>query len=186
MIPNSVTATLGETVHRLRERNGLSLRMLGERTGFSASFLSQVENGQASPSIASLERIATALGVTLGEFFQVGGEGAPVVVRSGERANITSQWSNANLASLGRAGARLEPVLITIEPGGASANRAHPARQEEFAFVVEGEVVLTLGEDTHALQSGDAVTIAAGTPRAWSNKSALATQILLVSLSAGA
>lgn len=49
----------------------MSLRALGEVTGFSASFLSQVENGLASPSISSMEKIAAALGVTLWQFFQV-------------------------------------------------------------------------------------------------------------------
>ncbi|MBA3259711.1 MAG: helix-turn-helix transcriptional regulator [Gemmatimonadales bacterium] len=42
-------ANLGESMRRLREEQQLSLRALAERTGFSASFLSQVENGQASP-----------------------------------------------------------------------------------------------------------------------------------------
>jgi transcriptional regulator with XRE-family HTH domain len=45
------------------------LKVLAEQTGFSVSFLSQVENGQASHSISTMEHIATALGVTLGQFF---------------------------------------------------------------------------------------------------------------------
>ena len=56
---------LGPELKRLREAGGISLRLLADRAGFSASFISQVENGQASPSIASLEKIAATLGVTL-------------------------------------------------------------------------------------------------------------------------
>jgi transcriptional regulator with XRE-family HTH domain len=60
---------LSQSLRSLREARHISLRASGEQTGFSASFLSQVENGQASPSIASMERIAAALGVTLAQFF---------------------------------------------------------------------------------------------------------------------
>jgi transcriptional regulator with XRE-family HTH domain len=63
---------VGELVRELREARRLSVRALAAQAGFSPSFISQVENEQASPSIASLERIATALGVTLVEFFQAG------------------------------------------------------------------------------------------------------------------
>jgi XRE family transcriptional regulator, regulator of sulfur utilization len=60
---------LGHSLRHLRESHHMSLKLLAEQAGFSASFLSQVENGRASPSISTMERIATALGVTLGQFF---------------------------------------------------------------------------------------------------------------------
>jgi transcriptional regulator with XRE-family HTH domain len=47
-------------------QRGLSLRSLATSAGFSPSFVSQVENGQTSPSIASLARLAHALGLGLG------------------------------------------------------------------------------------------------------------------------
>ncbi len=46
----------------------MSVRMLAKQAGFSPSFMSQVENGQVSPSISSMEKIAAAVGVTLGAF----------------------------------------------------------------------------------------------------------------------
>ena len=53
-----MAVNLGQSLRRLRESRHISLRVLAEQTDFSASFLSQVENGQASPSISSMERIA--------------------------------------------------------------------------------------------------------------------------------
>jgi transcriptional regulator with XRE-family HTH domain len=52
---------VGKAIRRLREAHHLSVRTLAASCGFSASFLSQVELGRASPSIASLERFALAL-----------------------------------------------------------------------------------------------------------------------------
>jgi transcriptional regulator with XRE-family HTH domain len=60
---------VGEQVRRLRTAQSLSVRTLAAWAGFSPSFISQVENGQVSSAIASLERIATVLVVTLAGFF---------------------------------------------------------------------------------------------------------------------
>lgn len=64
-----IEQSLGTSLRYLREQNGISQRTLAERTDFSASFLSQIENGQCSPSISSMEKIVNALRATLGQFF---------------------------------------------------------------------------------------------------------------------
>ena len=60
---------VGERIRQLRLDLGMSVRTLATQTGFSPSLISQVEHSQVMPSIGSLERIALALGVSLGEFF---------------------------------------------------------------------------------------------------------------------
>jgi transcriptional regulator with XRE-family HTH domain len=173
---------LGHSVRQLREGRQLSLRALAELTGFSASFLSQVENGQASPSISSMERIAVALGVTLGEFFQrAGGEARPVT-RAGARPTLESEWSKGRLEALGSGleNGRLEPVLVTLEPGGSSGKREHESVREEFALVLEGTVELSLDGGEQTLGAGDAVTIRAGSLRRWRNPSEGPARILIV------
>lgn len=162
---------LGERLRDLRLRAGISVRTLASRASFSPSFISQVELGQASPSVASLERIAAAMDVTLGELFsEVGSRGA-AVVRAEDRQRLVSSWSRAEIEPLGPSGgvSRLEPVMITIAPGGRSGKYAHGHPGEEFALVFEGEVTLTLGEETHLLRRGDAVTFRSEVPRHWEN-----------------
>jgi transcriptional regulator with XRE-family HTH domain len=174
-------ANLGPAVRRLREAQQLSLRSLAERTGFSASFLSQVENGQASPSISSMERIATALGVSLGEFFQTAGRNPLPVVRADARLVLHSGWSSAQLESLvGGVGGRLEPVLVTLQSGGTSGSRAYASGREEFALVLEGTVTLTLNDSEQELACGDAVTIRPGALRRWRNPGPQPARILIV------
>jgi transcriptional regulator with XRE-family HTH domain len=175
---------VGLHVRHLRTGAGLSLRALAERTDFSPSFISQVENGQVSPSIASMEKIAASLGVTLGEFFAAAarGEGG-TVVRAQERTVLSSSWSAASVAALSpMAGQRrLEPVLITLEPDGRSGKHPAPHAAEEFAFVLEGEVRLTLGPEAHDLRAGDAVTILPRELRLWENLSRHPARVLVVS-----
>ncbi len=172
---------ISEIVRALREAQSLSVRTLASKSGFSASFISQIENGQASPSISSLEKIASALGVTLFEFFGKSESRAFVVVRATDRPRLQSAWSKAHIESLSTDSiSRLESLLITIEPTGCSGNSLHVQSREHFAFVVSGEIVLFLENDRQTLTAGDAVTIPAQRPYRWSNESAESAQILLV------
>jgi transcriptional regulator with XRE-family HTH domain len=176
---------IGGVVRRLREARDLTLRALAERTGFSASFLSQVENDQASPSISSMERIAGALGVTLGEFFQTAERQISAkIVRASERQSLYSEWSNAQIESLagGELDGRLQPVLVTLKAGGSSGKHPHPALSEEFALVLSGSIVLTTHDYEQVLCVGDAVTIRAGALRRWHNATEEPTQIVVVAV----
>lgn len=174
---------IGRHVRQLRARAGLSARALGSRTGFSASFISQMENGLVSPSIGSMQKIAAALGVTLGEFFTAAGEGATgTIVRARDRTRFESNWSSAELQLLG-ASRRLEAVLITLDPAGRSGK--HPSSghdHEEFAFVLKGPLVLTLGPDRHVLRTGDSVIFLPGELRLWENPGRASARLMLVAL----
>jgi quercetin dioxygenase-like cupin family protein len=161
----------------------MSLRALAARTDFSPSFMSQVENGLVSPSIASMEKIANALGVSLGEFFAAAAEGeAGLIVRVADRLQMPSLWSHGRIEALApMTGRRLEPVLITLEPGGRSGKHPYAHDTEEFAYVLEGEPTLTLGPEEHVLHAGDAVTIRAQELRRWENRSRSVVRVLVVS-----
>lgn len=177
---------LGNVLRRLRESRQLSVRTLAARAGFSPSFISQVENGQTSPSLASLERIATSLGVGLRDLFaETEGAGAGVVGSVGRPA-MTGEWSRARVESLTTPGEgpRLEAIMVQVRSGGASAKRPHPAPAPRFAMVWEGEVVLRLGDAEHRLRRGDAVTIPAGALHRWKNREDRDARIVVVTFRA--
>jgi transcriptional regulator with XRE-family HTH domain len=177
---------VGEHIRHLRKDKGLSLRSLARETAFSPSFLSQVENGQVSPSIGSMQKIATALGVSLGEFFTAAARGdGGLVVRESERAVLHSWWSSAEVAALStKDDHRLEPVLVTLKPGGRSGKHPYPHPREEFALIIEGRANLTLGPERYSLVAGDAVTILPGELRLWENPTQEQTRVLIVSIRA--
>jgi transcriptional regulator with XRE-family HTH domain len=174
---------VGEHVRRLRERAGMSLRTLARTTGFSASFMSQLENGQVSPSIGSMEKIAAALGVSLGQFFvaAAGGEGG-LIVRSKERQTLSSGWSKAEIEGLSRPGVNplLEAVLVTLHPGGRSGKHPYPDPRAQFAFVVKGAATLSLGPEEHRLARGDSATILPGELRLWRNPGRGPVQLVII------
>jgi transcriptional regulator with XRE-family HTH domain len=176
-------ARIGEILRQLRERQGLSLRTLATRAGFSASFLSQLENGQVSPSIASLDRVAGQLGVSLADLFEATQEREAVVVRAEHRPGFTSNWSRARVESLIGAGTRrpFEALCVTLSPKGSSGKTATTHSTDQFAYVVSGALSLVLNEAPLSLASGDAVVIPKGHPHRWENDGSQPAQVLFVS-----
>jgi len=67
---------LGESIRKIRQAKGLSQGEMQKRTGILRSYLSRVENGHTVPSLATLQRLALAMGVALADFFAAEGEGA--------------------------------------------------------------------------------------------------------------
>ena len=180
----STETRIGEVLRQLREKLGLSLRILAARAGFSASFMSQVENGQVSPSIASLEKIAGELGVSLADLFEASQTPAPAVVRADARPGFTSMWSRARVELLTPSGDRraVAAVAVNLAPGGASGKHASIHPTDQFAYVLAGTLMLFMGDERMSLGTGDAVTIPRKTPHRWRNEGAVDTQVLLVSL----
>ena len=56
---------LGTNIKVERKRQNISLQDLASRVQVSTSFLSQIENGKNEPSLTTLKRISTCLGVTV-------------------------------------------------------------------------------------------------------------------------
>lgn len=181
--PELTQRALGEHVRGLRVRAAISLRALAGLTGFSPSFISQFERGEVSPSIASMQKIAAALGVTLSQFFAAVAKSESVrIVRSDAREALSSVWSNAEIQALSLPGPKnhLEATLVTLRPGGRSGKRPHESDREEFAFVLAGKATLTLGQEDHMLRRGDAASISPGEARLWRNAGRAAAQVLVV------
>lgn len=174
---------IGEQVHKLRLRRHVSVRTFAAQTGFSASFISQLENGLVSPSLGSLQKIADTLGISLGEFFATAeAEEEQLLVRVADRRTLDSTWTDAHLQALGSMSRvrRLEPVIAIFGAGGKSGKHPHAHSREEFAYVLQGKVRLTLADEEHDLEPGDAVTLPAQAPHKWENLGDGTVEVLIV------
>jgi DNA-binding transcriptional MerR regulator/quercetin dioxygenase-like cupin family protein len=150
---------LGTRLKNLRVASGASLREFATRTGLSASYISSVERSVSSPSIASLQKIAAALGTNIPGLLGGSEEDAEQeVVRAGARPVLQPRQDGVTLHRLAVNETMLEPLLFTIEPGGGSQEPyAHDG--EEFIIVTEGTFEITLdGQFTHRLEVGDSIT----------------------------
>lgn len=147
---------IGERIRQQRKKLGLSLRALGARTDLTAGFLSQVENDQISPSLNSLQSIATALQVPM--FFFLNGTPPKLVVRSNERRKLYFPNSKIGYDLLAPEITRqMMPLLIRMDPGARRIAQPLAKPTEQWFFVLQGRLQITVGQDTHLLEQGDSI-----------------------------
>lgn len=175
--------TIGEKLKTLRESQKLSLRELGDKAGLSASFLSQLELGQVSPSIASLENIANVLNVHITYFFDDPNKTDSVVMRRDERRKIYSKGSKAIIQPLAHeiGKKKIEPFMLTLETGGEAGEHPYSSRHgEEFGIIIQGKVRFILDDNEYVLEEGDSVYFNSTKPHNWKNISKKEAIIILV------
>ena len=170
---------LGPRLRSLRTARGLTLRELAQRAGVTESFLSQAERGVATPSIASVQRIARGLGLSIADLFAEV-ESAGLVVRAGDRRRITYPGLGAVDEFLTRGkGGRLQVIMSTVEPGGGTGDESYTHESdEEVVIVLDGELDLWVGDEHFHLEAGDAITHSSRVPHRNTNRGTTPARIL--------
>ena len=157
----------------------MSVRALGEAAGVTGGFISQVENGHVMPSVASLLRIAGALGANVGDFFE-GPEASGEVRRPGERTlyRYAEHGVLDEVLSDDPTG-EIEVLRTRIEPRGGTGETPYThGTHVEVVYVLSGELVLGLGDERLPLEAGDSVTFSGERPHGvWNHGTAPAEAI---------
>lgn len=183
--PNNDTINVGQRLRRLRAEHGLSIRALAEKSGLNVNTLSLIENSKTSPSVSTLQQIATALKVPVIVFFEV--EEAPQSVvhqKAGERyATAFASGSLANLAT-GFAARGLEPFIVTMEPNAGSGDNPIVHTGLELVYCLEGQIEYEVEQKHFVLDPGDSLLFEAHRPHRWRNTLATPSRSLLLICSA--
>jgi len=176
---------LSRRLRAARERSGLSLRALASRLDISPSALSQIETGRSRPSVGSLYAITSELGVSLDSLFESDDrpstprpsakpqapdmEGGPVQ-RAGARRALDLEagvrWERLTAA----ADPEVDFLWVAYEPGGASSNGLMRHSGKEYGLVLDGELHVTVGFETHVLAAGDSISFDSTTPHRLANE----------------
>lgn len=176
---------LGEGLRHARKLRGMRLKDLADLAECSESMLSKIETGRAVPSLALVRRIVSGLEVSLHDLFAMPSAEVPLVHRAGGRPTV----------GVGRAGAgpsvvleflmprgdglMLEANIHTVSPGGSSAGATSHVG-EEFGYVLDGELDLTVDGETVRLAKGDSFAFRSERPHAYRNPGAVPARILWV------
>lgn len=171
-----------QIIRKIRKEKKLSLRQLAEKSGLSVSFLSNLENGRVNITLSSLKKIATALEVPVARLIADDSQEGVVIVKKEDRMNIVHHRSPQGTVIqqfLTRSPSfDMEIVVIQLPPGTSSESyKSHPG--QEFTYVLAGEVVLFLNDNTYPLKGGDMAYYDAGIPHKWENHSPEPAEILV-------
>lgn len=146
---------VGRRVRALRLERNLSLADLAGRTGISIGALSQIERGMSSLRIKVIWPLAAALGVEPSALIADDAAGNDLYcVRAGARKSLPVHSEGVGKQLLSPPGAALTGLMVTIEPGGGTAE-AYAHAGHEFGYVLEGEAELTIGAARYTLRTGD-------------------------------
>jgi len=179
--PTSNRIEVGERMRRLRTQQRVSLRTLAEKSCLNVNTLSLIENGRTSPSVGTLQQVASALCVPITAFFEeVVAQQMIVYVQEGSRpqagfAHGVMEDLGGGLASHGA-----EPFLVTLHPeaGSGEAPIVHTGR--EFVYCLEGHVTYWISGREYLLGPGDSLLFEARLPHRWSNADRTPSRALLV------
>jgi len=150
-----VQVEIGEKLKQLRLQNELTQEDLGSRCDLSKGFISQVERGLTSPSIATLVDILECLGSNLNEFFQ-----DPINVKTvyrqediysaqDDELGYKINWIVPNAQKH-----TMEPITVRLRSKGRTEEHK-PYPGEVFGYVTAGTVILHVGKQHWRVKKGD-------------------------------
>ena len=153
METKQVNSYIGQKIRDLRNRNGLTLQELADRSELTKGFLSQLERGQVSPSVVTLFDLIECLGSTPSEFFQ---EEEEQIVYSEDQyfEKIDENGSSRQWIVPTAQRYQMEPMLVSIMPH-KSLEEDKPHSGEEFGYVLSGRLQLHLGDKIYAVKAGE-------------------------------
>jgi len=157
-------ASVGQRVRKVREEKNLTLEDVAQRTGLESEYLERIETEQVSPPLGALIRLAKALDMKLGRFISTGEVKPFTVVRKDDR-RVISRYTSAQEDQYGytyeslapdKKDRHMEPFVVTLVPSKARTDVSAHAGQE-FIYVLEGAMEVTLEDHTEILYPGDSI-----------------------------
>jgi transcriptional regulator with XRE-family HTH domain len=167
-----VNDRIAEHVRTLRRARGLSLEAMAARCDVSRSMLSLIERGESSPTAVVLEKIATGLQVPFASLFE-----APALDEPIARHAAQPVWTDPQSGYVRRtvspstSGSPIRIVEVSFPPGAhvAYETGAREPRIHQQVWVLDGEIEVTWGDETHRLGTGDCLAMQLDRPTAFHN-----------------
>lgn len=179
---------VGHNLRRLRTRQGHSLERLAKLSGVSRAMLGQIETGKSVPTISTLWKIATALGVPFAHLLAVGKAQHLAVLRAGDAKVLSSSHGQFTSRALFpfEDGRQVEFYELRLAARHCEDAPAHQPGTRENLLVARGEVEITVGAEAPCvLAAGDAILFEADLPHRYRNCGEVEAVIYLVMTYAG-
>lgn len=159
-----IQVNVGERVREAREKRGLSIEDISQRTDIPVGVLEEIEEETLAPPLGTVIKLAKALEMKMGYFIS-GKEDRPyTIVRMNDR-KVISRYDSKKGKHYGyefeslaphKKDRHMEPFLVTLEPVDTEEERSTHDGQE-FIYVLEGRMEVRLGEEIHILEPGDSI-----------------------------
>ncbi len=164
---------LGGRLKQLRTKKGVSQKELAGMVGVTPSTISQIESNLIYPSLPALFKMAQILAVDAGYFFHKAPDGQSPSVFTGGKAvrfsDLPKESINGRMLLPVDIPAPIEPYLLEIPVGAKLSSHFFVHKGEEFGFLMEGELQVTIQNSVKQLAAGDVVYLTRHIPSQWKN-----------------
>lgn len=178
---------IGTKLRELRVRKKMGLVELGGHTGLSAAMLSKIERGKLYPTLPTLLRLALVFGVGLDYFF-MGAREKPLVgvVRKRERVKFPDTagvkepayfFESLDYAATER---RLNAFLAEFLPTPVERLRRHQHAGGEFLYLLQGTLIVHVGDDEYMLDADDSMYFDSGAPHGYRSRGSRTCRAVVV------
>lgn len=150
---------VGERIRSLRQDQQRTLKSVAEESGVSASMLSLLERGRASPSLGTLVSICSVFGIQMSDLFDVTDEvDRDTVIRRQDHREL--RMANGVSHQIIRADHKrnIELLVTRFDPGAASDSKPRHHAGYEYGLLLEGELQVELDRELFVLRSGDSIS----------------------------
>lgn len=175
---------LGERIKAIRLEKGMKIIEVANITGLTSSMISQVERSLISPSIDTLRKISNALSVSASYFFEDSEtevnnnnngntnfiiEKSPVVRKHQRKVlspgpGVTFYLLNPDLSG------PIELIYNIYEPNTGTGSEQYTHIGTECGLILEGQLVITIGDKEYVLEKGDSITFSSEDPHSKTNR----------------
>ncbi|MBI9086545.1 MAG: cupin domain-containing protein [Desulfobacterales bacterium] len=172
---------IGQRIRTLRESKGLSLDELSHLTGFDEEMLSRIESADIQPQLGTVIKLSKALDSAFGRLISGRGDKLYSITRKTERRIVSRStskkgehkaYSYKSLAPEVK-GRHMEALMVQLEEDSDPDVSVHDG--EEFIYVLDGIVLLRIGDERFDLEPGDSVYYLSTTPHVVAAKTGKAT-----------
>jgi transcriptional regulator with XRE-family HTH domain len=172
---------VGRRIREYRKLRHATLKNVAAKAGVSESFLSQLERGRTSASLATFRQIASVLGMSVGDLFEAKLSAEPQPMSARDRPTLQFGHLVTKQLLTPKPFRNLEVFLGDFEPGGTTGPEplVH-GHSEELVLVLSGTVQLTLGDQVFVLAAGDSINYDSSTPHKISETEGRKAQVLWV------
>jgi len=174
---------ISQKIKALREQQSLSQRALAERASISAASLSQLESGQSSPSVATLEKLADGLGIAVAAFFIETDDQHDIEIfdlKDRPAVPLSQGGHFVPLTALHQP-IGFEPMLVQLDAGGQFEEGQYGIKSPHaFVWVRSGEALLMYDGREYQLSETQSVYYDARKQHNWCNTSTQPCELMMV------
>lgn len=160
---------VGRRLRELRKSKSMTLSELGEQTGLSVGYLSNLERNLSSPTLDNMQRICAALNTSLINVLDSESCNEPII-RKNDREIVFEKKNEIVYELIKYDGAPMDALVIRVEPHCAFP-KEWTHNYDEIGLVLEGVLTIFIEKQRYTLKEGDSFYIRSGVEHSLGNLS---------------